>query len=279
MRVLACASAKGGVGKSAISASLAVSLAKFRKVVLLDLDNSHGATTNLGIRGSDPRNDRGAGFAKALLNDDTIPTSDVRWQAPWDENLVFERANLRLAVGGDEICEVSDALVRGEVLAESLLHRVRELDADIVIIDCPPGDRRLQSAALAVADQVLVPVEYDMNSVLGLVDLVKVVVETKRINPNLELAGVILYRLSAGASAQRREAREHMEQALNGAARVFDTMVRSGVEYGRAQNYGLVPSEYAECLRGTEGFSAAKAVMGLTWDFQNLVDEVMSTWA
>jgi cellulose biosynthesis protein BcsQ len=118
-----------------------------------------------------------------------------------------------------------------------------------------------------------------MNSVLGLVDLVKVVVTAKRTNPGLDLAGVVLYRLAAGAPAQRREAREHMEQALNGAARVFDTIIRSSVEYGRAQNYGLVPAEYAECLRITEGFSAAKAVSGLTWDFQNLLDEVMSTWA
>ncbi len=279
MRVIAICSSKGGVGKSSLSASLAVGLAKFRKVALIDLDNSHGVTTNLGVRANDPRNDHGVGLANALLHAEAIPTTGVRWQAPWDEHLVFERANLRLAVGGAAISQVSDALVRGEVRAEEALSRVKELDADIVIIDCPPGDRRLQAAALAVTDQVLVPVEYDMNSVLGLVDLVKVVVGAKRNNPELEIAGVVLYRLSPTATAQRREAREHMEQALNGAARVFDTIVRASVEYGRAQNYGLVPLEYAEALRGTEGFSAAKAVMGLTWDFQNLLDEVMSTWA
>jgi chromosome partitioning protein len=279
MRVLVLASSKGGVGKSSIASSLAVGLAKFRKVVLVDIDNSHGSTTNLGIRGHDPRNDQGEGLAKALLLGHEIPTQPARWVAPWDAELVLERTNLRVAVGGGAICDVSDALVSGGLDTETALASVRGLDADIVIIDCPPGDRRLQAASLAVADQVLVPVEYDMNSVLGLVDLVKVVVTAKRTNPGLDLAGVVLYRLAAGAPAQRREAREHMEQALNGAARVFDTIIRSSVEYGRAQNYGLVPAEYAECLRITEGFSAAKAVSGLTWDFQNLLDEVMSTWA
>lgn len=279
MRVLVLASSKGGVGKSAIASSLAVGLGRFKKVVLVDIDNSHGSTTNLGIRGNDPRNDRGEGLAKALLLSQPVPTQPARWVAPWDPGLVLERANLRIAVGGDAICDVADALVHGELQTASALSALRDMDADIVIIDCPPGDRRLQASALAVADQVLVPVEYDMNSVLGLVDLVRVVVTAKRTNPALDLAGVVLYRLAAGAPAQRREAREHMEQALNGAARVFDTIIRSSVEYGRAQNYGLVPAEYAECLRITEGFSAAKAVSGLTWDFQNLLDEVMSTWA
>ena len=280
MKVVCLASSKGGVGKSALGCNLGVALSKGRRVVLLDVDNSHGSTTNLGIRGADHRNDDGRGLAEALLRGVAIPTVSTRWVTPWDaDGVVFERENLRLAVGGEEICAVSDALVRGELSVERMFAQVRQLDADVVIIDCPPGDRRMQAAALAVADEVLVPVEYDMNSILGLVKLVKVIVEAKELNPNLRLLGVMVYRLPAGAPAQRREARLNMEQALNTAAPVLETIVRASVEYGRAQNLGLVASEYSEFLRYTEGVSAAKSVSALAWDFDQLLDEVLNKWA
>ena len=279
MRVITVSSDKGGVGKSALSGTLAVLLARGRRVVLIDADSRGDATSNLGIRGVDPRNDRGRGLARALLEHTDIPLVPTTWIEPGsNDGIRFERERLQLAVGGRDFANVSREMTRGALDPTSAFAKIREIDTDVVIVDCPPGDAEIQRAAFAIADDVLVPTKTDHNSLRGLADIVSVIVEARRDNLQLRLAGVALYDVAASAVAVRRDSRAQVEEALNGAAPLFGCVVRASVEYAKCTEAGLTIVEWAEYLRAVEGVTSARAASALAWDFQCLLDEVLATW-
>lgn len=275
VRVITCASDKGGVGKTSLSVALAVALAGTRRVLLVDADPRADATVALGIRPGDERFDDGAGVVGLLRGGSAAPVS-AAWTEPWADGsgIGFKRAGLALLPGGRHVERYSHAG------AESDPGAVRRSLAgwDVVVVDSPPGDRRLQSVVLAVADDVYVPVEADLNVIRGLGDIVRVVGAVRGTGERPRLAGVVLYRLPQSATALRREAREDVTEALGGAAPVLAAAVRSSVEYPRAVRVGLSPLEWAEYLTLTEGFSAAKQARALAWDFRCVIDEVLARW-
>lgn len=280
MKVICVSSAKGGVGKSAVACALAVGLSKGMRVVLIDADFSRGdATFNLGVRWDDPRNDEGEGLARALLEHTAIPLSDAAWIEPDAEHPVtFERDGLRLAAGGTRLQPVFTAMVRGEIPVASAFEKVRELDADVVVIDTPPLGLQMQQAVFAIADDVIPLLQADRNAMRGLNDIVRVIADVRRVNPRLRLAGVPLYPMPRAWSATQREWVMDGEEVLNGVAPLFHTIVRHSVEYARAVDAGLVAVEWAQYLRVTGGFSAARSATALAWDFERLMDEVIATW-
>ena len=280
MRVICVSSAKGGVGKSAVGTALAVGIARSKRAVLIDADFSRGdATFNLGVRWNDPRNDEGEGLARALLGRTAIPLHDATWVEPDAENPVtFERTGLRLAVGGTKLQPVFTAMVRGELDVATAFRQVRDIDADVVVIDTPPLGLQMQQAVFAVADDVIPLLQPDRNAMRGLNDIVRVIADVRRINPGLRLAGVPLYPMPKAWSATQREWAADANEALNGVAPLFRTVVRHSVEYSRAVDAGLVATEWAQYLRVTAGFSVAKSATALAWDFEQLLDEVIATW-
>lgn len=75
----------------------------------------------------------------------------------------------------------------------SFLEAVAEDDAyDYTIIDMPPAFSLAARAALAAADEVIVPIKLDAFSVYGMAELLRQVRAMNRVNPNLTLAGVLV---------------------------------------------------------------------------------------
>jgi chromosome partitioning protein len=271
--VITCASDKGGVGKTSLSVTLAVELAASRRVLLVDADPRADATVALGIRPGDPRWDDGAGVVELLAGGEVRDVS-AAWREPWEDGsgIGFAREKLRVLPGGRHVerFAATAAGERDEV-------RARLAAWDVVVVDSPPGDRRMQSVVLSLADDVYVPVEADLNVIRGLHDIVRVVADVGGVG-RPRLAGVVLYRLPQSASALRREAREDVAEALGGVAPVLDAVVRASVEYPRAVRVGLSPIEWAEYVTVTDGFSAAKQARALAWDFRCVVDEIIGGW-
>ena len=88
-----------------------------------------------------------------------------------------------------------------EILREtSRLWRLREFllavaedDAyDYVVIDMPPAFSLAARAALAAADEVIVPIKLDAFSVSGMAELLRQIEAIRRVNPRLTLAGVLI---------------------------------------------------------------------------------------
>ncbi len=122
-RIIALGGGKGGVGKSVLSANIAVALAEFgNDVVLVDADLGMANTHTLF---SIERPGKGLG---AVLDHDVQSLEDA-----WIETGI---ANLRL-IPGTSASPGTANINHGQ--KQKLLRQIRSLKADIVLIDCGAG--------------------------------------------------------------------------------------------------------------------------------------------
>lgn len=134
MFVLAIVSGKGGVGKTTTAVALAAAFAPKRRTVLIDLDPTGGASY---ASGHDPSVLADRATAIGAMTELPMPA-----RTPEGYGLLAGTPDL----------ERRATLVRQEI------ERFRTLlQADVVVIDAPPGFGLLPQAAVLVADAVLVP--------------------------------------------------------------------------------------------------------------------------
>jgi len=229
-RVIAVSNGKGGVLKTTITANIGGLLAASgSRVLLVDLDPQGNLAEDLGFTGSE-RDDRGAALADALQTGGRYGATPVR----------AIRENLDVFVGGPELERASAYLVtRGSQSETTQLALARVLapiaaDYDLVLIDCPPGEEALQTAAMGAAKWVLVPVKSDASSRRGF-EAVANRLELVRgqhdgvtgYNPEVGLLGVVLVGVGTNSTAIRREARHRIVGEDTAASRdVFESTIR-----------------------------------------------------
>ncbi len=147
MKIITVASLKGGVGKTSTALFLAEALAmKGRKVILIDADPNNNATDYLA-RDVDPdeiekRSLYLAVTGRRKLADCAFPTA----------------FNLDLIPGTPSLARATVELAGDPGVALRFPRAVRDLEADVVILDTPPAITLELTLALYAADVVLVPV-------------------------------------------------------------------------------------------------------------------------
>lgn len=164
MRTYCIANFKGGVGKTTAAVNLAdIFAAGGERVLLIDADPQHNATTFFGCEGQSPTlTDVLRGEAEPLWSDVLLQVrTDRLWLLPAD----LELLTLDLAA------------MRGE--GSVLVRRLRDFLAvieedgamDRVIIDCPPSFTAASVAALIAAGTVILPTAADAFSVAGVEEM------------------------------------------------------------------------------------------------------------
>lgn len=172
MKTLSIANQKGGCGKTTTAINLSGALAGLgKKVLLIDLDPQSHASFGLGITDQ--------------LVDNTIYnvlTDNPEKRRTIDncirnvsQNLDIVPSNILLSTLEQELKDKEDAVSR--------LHQILSKDIasyDYAIIDCPPSLGFLTFNALRAADQVIVPIDMSVFSLmgvgklLGMLELIKV---------------------------------------------------------------------------------------------------------
>lgn len=99
-------------------------------------------------------------------------------------------------------------------------------DYQLILFDTPPGDRIIVEATLAVVSAVAIPTRMDEASIDGVARIAERFVSVRDRNPDLRLAGVVLFAITSRTTRLERDVREALEQILGGAAPVFDTRIR-----------------------------------------------------
>jgi chromosome partitioning protein len=245
-RVVAVINGKGGVLKTTLTANIGGMLANSGwHVLLVDLDPQGNLAEDLGYTGDD-RDDQGKALAKALQFDDTIvPVKEIR-------------PNLDVIVGGLVLDQATAGLSakaradsQGAKLAVAALLGPIAGDYDIILIDCPPGDETLQTAAVAAARWALVPVKSDKSSRKGLSAVATRLDTVLDVNPTLDLLGVVLVDTGTNSTNVQREAREHIAQLFGGSAEItFSQTVRhSEATAQAARERGVLVYELDEHVR------------------------------
>lgn len=180
-RIISIVNQKGGTGKSACTANLAVGLAqKNMKVLIVDADPQSDVSAGFGYRDCDDSNETLTALMDAVMKDEDIPSECfIRHQA---EGIDIICSNIGLA--GTEV-QLVNAMSREYVLKQ-ILYGIKD-QYDVVIIDCMPSLGMITINALAASDEVLIPVEASYLPIKGLQQLLKTIGKVrKQINPKLQ---------------------------------------------------------------------------------------------
>ena len=248
-RIISVANQKGGVGKTTTTVNLGACLAfDGKKVLLIDSDAQGNATSGLGVRKPDVKQD----IYDVLVNEVPIKETIIKTSR---ENLSIVPATLQLA--GAEI-ELTSMMAR-ESRLKSALAEVSD-EYDFILVDCPPSLGHLTINAFTASDAILIPVQCEYYALEGLSQLLNTVrLVQKHFNPGLEIEGVLLTmydaRTNLGAEVVE-EVRRYFQE------KVYDTIIPRNVRLSEAPSHGKPIIDYDPRSKGAEVYQAlAKEVL------------------
>lgn len=251
MRAIAIINQKGGVGKTTTAVNLSAALAEMdQRVCLLDFDPQAHATLHLGLAPED-----GEGTIYHVLTGDTR-LSEVRHQV--SENLWVIPSHLDLAAAEVELAdEVGREVILRDALAED------PQDFDYLLIDCPPSLGLLTLNALSAVDEVFLPLQphflalHGLSKLLGTIELVG-----RRINPSLQLSGVVLCMFESGTRLANEVSRDvgdffsqqHKSTSPWSKTQTFQTRIRRNIRLAEAPSFGKSILGYAPHSNGAQDY-------------------------
>ncbi len=188
--VLAVAAQKGGVGKTTTAISIASACARFHgmKVLLVDLDPQ--AHCNIALR---DQVEVGGGALSDVLSDPRH--REVAEVATWTSI-----EGLQVTPADPELMSAEERLASriGREMALRTALEVSRTHYDLIVLDCPPNVGCLTVNALVAADRVLIPCAASALAVVGVSGLMDAIDQVQsQLNPELEVAGVVLTRVDA----------------------------------------------------------------------------------
>ena len=242
-RVIALANQKGGVGKTTTAINLGTALAAVgRRVLLLDLDPQGNASTGLGVS---PRARRVSSY-DLLTEGATVADAAVATAVP----------NLHLIPGAADLSGVDHELhnVPGRALRlrDTLRGPGARLEADYVLIDCPPALNLLTVNAMAAADSVMVPLQCEFFALEGLSQLLDTIERVKAsLNPGLTLQGIVLTMFDKRNNLSGQVA-EDVRETLG--ALVYETVIPRNVRLSEAPSHALPGLIYDHACAGSQAY-------------------------
>lgn len=226
MRTIAFCNHKGGVGKTAISMAFAEALnAKGYKTLLVDLDQQMNATITAGLEASDC-----VTVYDLLTSFDYTAKDGVQAYEHGDivpGDVLVANAEIEMSKLDTPLTMLSDAL-------EDV-----DDDYDFVIIDCPPSLGLVTRNAIVAADELIVVVLPDSASIDGFSKVVTVannVRKNKHLNPQLEIAGVLINTYDPHGTLDRQLDKSLPVLAEKVGTKVFDARIRKCVSVRKAQS-------------------------------------------
>ncbi len=241
-KIIAVTNQKGGVGKTTTAVNLSACLAEAnRRVLLIDADPQGNATSGLGKAGKGARS-----IYDVIIND--VPAASAILDTGYSGLKLLPSA---IALAGAEI-ELVAMPGRDTLLRDALVSI--EPDFDYILIDCPPSLGLITLNALAAAGSVLVPIQCEYYALEGVGQLMNTLnLVRKRLNPNLEVLGVVLTMLDGRTNLGIQvvdEVKKHFRD------RVFATIVPRNVRLSEAPSHGVPIHLYDPRCAGTEAYRA-----------------------
>ena len=170
---------KGGSGKTTTAVNLATALhKKGKRTLLVDLDPQANATISVGI---DPLSLKR--HINSLFTDISVKTEEAITKTGFGLSLLPSHPDLAETEAGMRATQIG--------LLKGLLEPIDGL-FDYIVIDTPPAESYLTVNALAVADEIIIPLQAHYLAMRGLQEAMQEIDEVKKgLNPKLKVAGIL----------------------------------------------------------------------------------------
>jgi len=170
---------KGGSGKTTTAVNLATALhLRGKKTLLIDLDPQANATISVGI---DPLSL--TKHINTLFTDINTKTEEVIIKTSFGLPILPSHPDLADTEAGMRATQIG--------LLKGLLEPIDGL-FDYIVIDTPPAESYLTVNAMAVADEILIPLQAHYLAMRGLQEAMQEIDEVKKgLNPKLKVAGIL----------------------------------------------------------------------------------------
>lgn len=252
------ANQKGGVTKSTSSANLAAALSmRGKKVLFIDTDPQGNGSSILGFQPYE--NDNFLSTYDLITNNPSIKNeNDFILQTPF--------SNLFLISSSPDLYNADAELAGKYTAVYSIKKTINIYDLkkkyNYIIFDTPPNLGIMTYSALTASDKIIIPIIPDKYAIEGMAQLQKAIIDVKEnLNPDLELFGILLARISKNENMSKRIIRKAKEYF--GSKTIFEPYIRKNVTAEEANAVGRPVVFY------DEKSNAAK-------DYVKLVDEVLS---
>ena len=260
MRIIAFMNQKGGVGKTTTAANVGAALAEMgKKVCLIDLDPQAHLTMHFGVEASEDMP-----TLYDVLADET-PFAEAMQKV--DERTSVVASSIDLA--GAEV-ELVARLGRELLLKKKL--EAASLECDFVLMDCPPSLGLLTLNALAVAHEVIIPMQAHFLSLQGVGKLLETVqLVNQRMNPRLKVAWIVLTMVDAQTKLSAEVVNDLVSfiQAARGKplpwanAVIYRTKIRRNIKLAECPSFGQTVLKYEPTSNGAADYRMlAREILG-----------------
>ena len=134
---------------------------------------------------------------------------------------------------------------------------------DLIVIDTQPSLSSVQFNALCASDGVLLPMEADTFSMMGLYQMAQTIEQAQKVNRSLKVAGILLTRYKPKQLLAGEVRQDIEQQARAMGTKVFDTYIREGVAVKQAQALQQSLFDYAPKSNTANDYRALFAELDL----------------
>lgn len=240
MRTTVIFNAKGGVGKTVTTINMAAELAaRGKRVVVVDAD-PQGNMTQFFLDNPDD---------SCVTVYDILTGAFEPYYADWlqdtRENVKIIPASADLILA--DVRAIKDGTIRLEALRDLAETLAEDDAADVMLIDSPPSFTAATTAALAAADDVIIPIKLDAFSLAGVGELLRQIAGMHEINPRLRVAGALVTQYDG-----TNVARETVAALAESTIPIFGTSIKRSTAVDRStferKPLRELPGTYAKLL-------------------------------